>query len=91
MRKVAEKELGTKLISEFLNNPQVNFFVIHWDGKIVRYQDGTVEDRIVLPLKAVGGDVPPQFIGAPKVPNGTGVAMKDVMIEYLNWTVVNYV
>ena len=77
-----QKELGTKLISEYLNNPQVNFFINHWDGKIVKYQDGTVEVLIVLLLQAVGSDVPPQFTGALiKVPNGTGAAMKDGMIE----------
>ena len=26
----------------------------------------------------------PQFIGAPCVPNGTGLAMKDAIIQYLN-------
>ena len=32
----------------------------------------------------MGGNVEPQFIGAPKVPNGTGAAMKDVMTDYLS-------
>jgi hypothetical protein len=82
-RKTAEKELAGKLISKFLNDPQVKYCIIHWDGKIVKYMDNTVEDRIVLLLQAIAGDVPPQFIGAPRVPNGTGATMKYAMIEYL--------
>ena len=82
-RKQAEEELGSKLLSKFLDNPNVRYLIVHWDGKIVKYMDGLTEDRIVLGLQAVGSDVPPQFIGSPKVPNGTGAAMKNVMVEYL--------
>ena len=61
----------------------MKYCIIHWDGKIVKYMDNTVEDRIVLLLQAIAGDAPPQFIGAPRVPNGTGATMKYAMIEYL--------
>ena len=52
-RKQAEG-LGSKLLSKFLDNPNVRYLIIHWDGKIVKYMDGLTEDRIVLVLQAVG-------------------------------------
>ena len=82
-RRDGEHEFGEKLLSKFMNNPNVKYLIIHWDGKIVQYDTGRKEDRIVILLQSIGV-IPPQFIGSPKVPNGTGQAMYDVMMRYLD-------
>ncbi len=46
--------------------------------------NGNVEEHITVLLQAVMSQRPPQFIGAPIVPDGTGLAMKDAMIQCLN-------
>ena len=45
--------------------------------------DKSEEERIVLLLQPVMTDDSPQFIGAPKIPNGTGLAVKNARIDYL--------
>ena len=53
--------------------------------------DQTKKEHIVILLRAIMPDFPPQFIGAPKVLNGIGMAIKNVMIEYLiRYNLVNH-
>lgn len=83
-RKDTEKKLATKLMETFKNDPNVLYIIIHWDGKKVKLLDRSVKEHIALVLQAVRSGRQPQFIGAPCVPNGTGLAMKDAIIQYLN-------
>ena len=82
--KDAEEEIATKLTEAFKNDSNVRYIIIHWDGKKVKLLDRSVEEHIALLLQAVMSGRPPQFIGAPCVPDGTGLAMKDAMMQYLN-------
>ena len=83
-RKAGEAELAAKLMSMFLNNPNLKYIVVHWDGKKVKYMDGKIEERIVLILQVVNSGMPPQFVGAPMVATASGKNMKDVIVQYLS-------
>ena len=46
--------------------------------------DKSIEEHSALLLESPLSGRPPYFIGAPQVPDGTGSAMKDAMMQYLN-------
>lgn len=82
-RKDAEQELAEKLMEKFKSDTRDCYFIIHWDGKKVKLMNGEIEERIAILLQSVLSGLPPQFIGAPRVPDGTGRSMKDAMMIYL--------
>ena len=73
-----------KLMEAFKTDSNVLYIIIHWDGKKVKLLDKSVEEHIALLIQAVMAGRPPQFIGAPCIPDGTGLAMKNAMMRYLN-------
>lgn len=82
-RKGTEEELASKLMNEFRNDPKIKFVIVHWDGKKVKLADRSIQEHIPILLQPVGSERPPYFIGAPQVPDGTGLSMKDAIVEYI--------
>ena len=75
--------MAVKLIDEFVNDPDVEFYSVHWDSKKVELADGTKEERFVVCLKPIDADKPAQFIAAPRTPDGTGLSAKNATVRVL--------
>ena len=82
-RRKAEQDMAVKLIDEFVNDPDVEFYSVHWDSKKVELADGTKEERFVVCLKPIDADKPAQFIAAPRTPDGTGLSAKNATVRVL--------
>ena len=83
-RRKTKTELAEKLVQNFVNcDTDKSNLVIHWDSKKVKLEDGTIEERLAILLQAVKTERDPQFIGAPRTPDGTGASMRDAMVQLL--------
>ena len=82
-RKNVEEELATKLMEKFRNDSNNHFLIIHWDGKKVKLRDTTVEEHVAIFLQSVMSGRPPYFVGAPQLPDITGMSMKDAIVHYV--------
>ena len=60
-----------KIKSYAFSDSQHKFFVLHWDGKIIQYINGTTEERLAIALSAPNF-IPGQFLAAPVIANGKG-------------------
>ena len=78
-----EEELATKLMEKFRNDSNVQFLIIHWDGKKVKLMNTTVEEHVAIFLQSVMSGRPPYFVGAPHLPDGTGMSTKDAIVHYV--------
>ena len=84
-RILAEKETEAKMKLRFneltADNP---YAILHWDGKIVKFQSKVTEDHLVICLQHVSSGTQPQFVSAPQTPNGTGVAECEAVVRYID-------
>ena len=67
-----------------MNDPDVEYYSVHWDSKKIKLADGSVEERLVVLVKPINSDKPAaQFLGAPRTPDGTGNSAKDAVVQIL--------
>ena len=70
-KKQKQKEIATKIKSTY-NPPR--YAISHHDTKMISYITGRTDERLALCVS--GDDIKkPKFIGAPRVPDGTGQSM----------------
>ena len=68
---------------DFVSN-MPRFLVVHWDGKVIKYEKKHETDErlaIVASIPRPGNHH--QFLAAPRMPNGTGASMRAALIETL--------
>ena len=69
-----------KIKSYAFSDSKHKFFVLHWDGKIIQYINGTTEERLAIALSAPNF-IPGQFLAAPVIANGKGNTMANCVHE----------
>ena len=58
------------------------FIVMHWDGKLIKYQHRReTDERLAVVASFPRPDHTHQFLAAPCIPNGTGASMRDALME----------
>ena len=72
---------------KLLEDPSIKV-ILQWDGKKVKYETGTVEDRLFIVLHTIP-DGRSRFIGAPRTPDGTGAAQCEAIARYTDLWGVN--
>ncbi len=89
-RKSEIEERAMKIKNKFIEE-MPEFLVLHWDAKVIKYENRQqLEERL-----AVVASIPTpnpkerfQFLGAPRMPDGTGASMLDVTAGILNeWSI----
>ena len=86
----AEKKAVDKIKSDFnVKNPE--FIVLHWDSKQVKFESGKTQEHLAI-CAQMPVEESNQFLGAPRIPNGTGMAQADALIRTCDkWGIENKV
>ena len=69
-----------RIKSYAFSDSENKFFVLHWDGKIIQYIDGSTEDRLAIALSAPNF-IPGQFLASPAIADGKGNTMANCVYE----------
>ena len=70
------------------NMPDI--IVLHWDGKVIKYDTGAEDDRLCIKGSFPASDHPDQFFAAPCIVDGTGRTMAEALLQTLQtWNVPN--
>ncbi|KAL4141875.1 hypothetical protein QTP88_004430 [Uroleucon formosanum] len=88
-RQSAREENAENVRSDFLNL-NVDFSIIHWDGKVLSDSTGPGKvDR--LPIIVTGPNFE-QLLGVPQIPSGTGLEMSSAIFDTLEkWSLLDKV
>ena len=82
-RRGTEKEIAEDILDKFINDPDVEFYSVHWDSKKILLRNGHREERMVVLVKPVDADKPAQYLSAPRTADGKGSTGKDAVIRVL--------
>lgn len=65
------------------------FLIVHWDGKIIKYdQRREMDERLAIVTSIPKPDTPIQFLAAPLIPDGTGRSMRDALLDTIDeWSI----
>ena len=77
-RRTVRKSIGETIQENFSPDTPL---VVHFDGKLMPDNDGTMADR--LPVVVSGKDVE-KLLGIPKLQSGTGILMGEAVIKFIN-------
>ena len=88
-RQTSIKKSAEKIKKDFQEN-MPNFLILHWDSKIIKYQQSGIsnDDRLAV-VATIPCDTPrSQFLASPSIPDATGETMKDALINVLQeWAI----
>ncbi|KAG0715455.1 hypothetical protein GWK47_011892 [Chionoecetes opilio] len=76
-RTSAMKDAETRIKQE-LKDRMPEFMVLHWDGKIIKYETRRETDLAIV-VSFPRADLRHQFLAAPCIPDGTGASMRDAL------------
>ena len=88
-RITGEKEAADQVFHKFksLLESTDEHIILQWDGKKVAYSSGEIHDRLCILLHTLPSGRT-QFVGAPRMPDGTGAAQCEACIRYADlWNV----
>ena len=87
-RKKTIKKSADKIKKDFIKPDGA---VLHYDGKIVEYANGSKEDRLAVVLSAPT-HVDKQFLGSPVILNETGAEQAATLVRMIDeWGIREYV
>ena len=59
--------------------------VLHWDGKVIKYENPTeYVERLAIVLNSPQLEQHTRYLAAPQIPHDTGASMKDALMTTLN-------
>ena len=61
------------------------FVVLHWDAKKVIFKSNKIDERLAICVQNVTEETQ-HFVGAPEIPDGTGISQCDAIVRYIDNT-----
>ena len=83
-RKAGLKVAEERIQDDFKNKALQALMILHWDGKKIKYQKRRQkDDRLAIVASFPRPTDKHQFLGAPRIPDGTGSSMKQALMTIL--------
>lgn len=90
-QRTSELKIAESRIRKHFKENMPKFLIIHWDGKVIKYQHRReTDDRLAIVSSIPRADQQNHFLAAPRIPDGTGVCQRDALTNTLRtWEIPN--